>query len=452
MLKQSISRRGLLQALAVGAGSVAFAGRDSTGAFNSASAKDPAPPARIVIFPMANGVHEFSDIFVDGPAGPNFELGPMTAPLEALGLKGDTVVLDNVEYRRPTQDVDTHFCGLVQCLTGKYSDQNMDSRSKGISLDRYLGQKIGSALAWPQLGMGTMCDSLSYSFAADGTMIPSNTDPLNLYTKIFGNLTSGGPDPALLRRLVRRKSVLDEVTDELAAFKARLPAEDRPRAEAQLAAIQAMEARIATAMKGNPACAKPILPADVDFSISKYVPETMRAFIDLTVAALACDQTRVVLMHSYIREYHPPWATCPWAPVNRPSDDYHGLSHDTAGDNFASFIKAKGFHFQLAGELANKLKAIPEAGKTMLDNTVIFIPSEIGRGHTGAGLQFVTIGGSNLGVKTGQLLRYGTAREPDKGEPTQRLLVSLLNAMGVPDTTFGEDDGTGSGPIAGFLA
>jgi hypothetical protein len=86
----------------------------------------------------------------------------------------------------------------------------------------------------------------------------------------------------------------------------------------------------------------------------------------------------------------------------------------------------------------------------MLDHTVIFIPTEIGRGHTSAGLQFLTIGGRGLGVKTGQYLRVGTARQKTMGVPHQRLLVSLLNTMGLPDTTFGDDPG--SGPLPGFLS
>ena len=85
----------------------------------------------------------------------------------------------------------------------------------------------------------------------------------------------------------------------------------------------------------------------------------------------------------------------------------------------------------------------------MLDHTIIFIPTEIGRGHTNGGLQFVTIGGGGLGVQTGRYMRVGGAREVGQGVPHQRLLVSLLNAMGIADTRFGEDPG--DGPLAGYL-
>jgi hypothetical protein len=296
-----------------------------------------------------------------------------------------------------------------------------------------------------------MADSVTYSYGADGTGVPSNNDPLNIYTRVFGALDpAGGPDPALLRRLARRQSVLDSVTADVLAFKRRLGTEDAKRADAQLTAIREMEKRLTVGVPAGPACTKPAMPGGVDFKSHRFVPETMRAFIDLTVAAMACNQTRVVMMHSYLREYHPPNFLCPWAPANAPTASFHGLSHDETGDGFAAFVRAKSFHFQLAGELANKLKAMPEqGGGNMLDRTVILIPTEIGRGHTHCGLQFVTIGGRGLGVKTGQYLFLGTQRQPGKGIPHQRLLVSLCNALGLADTRYGQDPG--SGPLPGFL-
>jgi hypothetical protein len=297
--------------------------------------------------------------------------------------------------------------------------------------------------------MGCMCDGVTYSYAADGTGVPSNSDPVNVYGKIFAALGPTAADATLMRRLARRQSVLDVVSADVLAFKSRLGVEDARRADAQLTAIREMEKRLTAAAPTESTCKKPAQPGGVDFKSDRYVPETMRAFIDLAVAALACDQTRVVLMHSYLREYHPPNYLCPWAPANAPTASFHGLSHDETTDNFAAFVRAKSFFFRLAGELANKLKAIPEPGGTMLDRTLIVVPTEIGRGHTSAGLQFLTLGGRGLGVSTGQYLRLGGARQPGQGVPHQRLLVSLMNALGLPDTTFGADPG--SGPLPGFL-
>lgn len=450
-MTRPLSRRALLQALTVGAGSVAF-GANRNGELSRASAQAAKPPPRIIIFPVANGVTNWTDMVADGPAGTNFTFGEMLAPLDTLGLKGDTVVLDNLEFRRVDQDVDTHFEGIIQALCGNYTPNYMAGKSAGQSVDRYIASKIGGSLPWSQINMGTMCDDVTYSYQADGTGVQSAIDPVSIYNNVFGGLTSTGPDPAVVRRLARRKSVLDTVVSDVNEFTKRLPSEDKARAEAQLASIRAMENRIAAGASMSTACVKPTLQSGVNFKSDQYVPECLRAFSDIAVAAIACDQARVILMHSYIREYHPPQFLCPWMPANQPNTSFHGLSHDDPGDNFESFRRARAFHYQLAGELANKLKAIPEAGGTMLDNTIIFMPSEIGWAHTGAGLQFITIGGKNQGVKTGQVLRLGKSRSVNNGLPNQRMLVSLINFMGLPDTTFNEENGSGSGPVPGFFA
>jgi hypothetical protein len=190
----------------------------------------------------------------------------------------------------------------------------------------------------------------------------------------------------------------------------------------------------------------------------------MRAFISLTVAAFACDQTRLVIMHDFISdgsERNPRYGA-PFPPINTPGANggQHALSHNGDGSSnpqFQGFRRIKAFNTQLACELAAALKAIPEpsgSGETMLDNTIIYIPTEIGKGHTPTGLQFATLGGKGLGVKTGQYLKLANDIETPMKEcvANQRMLVSLLNALGLPDQTFGEDPtlATGSGPIPGY--
>jgi hypothetical protein len=189
-------------------------------------------------------------------------------------------------------------------------------------------------------------------------------------------------------------------------------------------------------------------------------------YVDTTAmnASGGTEQTRVIMLHAYARELNFPQASCPFAPINEPNWSFHELSHDLEGSpNFSAFKTAKAFLFQLAGELAAKLRAIPEpspTGSNMLDHTIIYIPTEIGLGHTWAGLQFVTLGGRGLGVNTGRYLQYGVPTPgsdleypgpPGGGVPHQRLHVAILNALGIADSTFGDTPQTGSGPIANYL-
>ena len=413
----------------------------------SAVAAADVAPRRLVIFPIANGVTQYSDIATPGATPEEFSFGQMTAPLEAQGLKSQTVVIDNLEFKQPDGDVDTHYLGLVQLLTGVFPPDWQNGRSKNVSIDQYLGAKLGGGRPFAPLAMGTMCDSLSYSYNAKGDSSPSDSNPRNVYDR-FSELFAPGDRG----RVSRRQSVLRTVAADLGAFQRQLGADHRARADAQLAAVRTLEKNLGLSLQPNGTCGLPTLAErrKIDYKSDQFVPETMRAFIDLAVATMACDLTRVVLLHSYLREYHPPWFKCPWKPANAPDYDFHSLSHDFTKDNYASFVRAKAFHFELAGELALKLSLIPEYGGSMLDHTIIFIPTEIGKGHQNWNLQFLTIGGGGLGVRTGRYLRSGSNGRGN-GTPHQRLLVALLNAMGLPDTTFGDKPGTGSGPLDGYL-
>jgi hypothetical protein len=103
----------------------------------------------------------------------------------------------------------------------------------------------------------------------------------------------------------------------------------------------------------------------------------------------------------------------------------------------------------MLAELVEKLRAIPEGNGSMLDNTVVFMVAEMGYNHEVNGLPEVLIGGKNLGIKTGQYIRTGEAQS-GKGMPINRLLVSLLKAMGVPGDSWGIQD-PGKGPVPGLF-
>ncbi|GAC1583333.1 MAG: hypothetical protein NVS3B20_13660 [Polyangiales bacterium] len=110
-------------------------------------------------------------------------------------------------------------------------------------------------------------------------------------------------------------------------------------------------------------------------------------------------------------------------------------------------------HHQQAG--AQLLQRATEGTGSMLDNTIIVVFTEIGKGHTNNAINIVTVGGKNLGVKTGQYLHFGgpypaNPYSAPTGAPHNRLLVSLLQAVELTARTFGDTAATGSGPLAGY--
>ncbi len=467
-----LSRRSLLQALTVGAGSIAFGPGRLGGRI--ARADPNSVPGRLVIFPVAvgGGIDPNVSSYASCPDYPaptyrgqtvtpgtstNVTVGPILQPFADRGLQSQLVFMRGLEYRPPFY-ADAHLTGAACMLTGSANQASDGSISPvNQSIDQYLATKIGAGMPWPSLVMSLA--GACASFDANLNAIYGLSDPLDIYSKVFSNLATG-PSPALLSRLARRKSVLDAVSTDLNAFMKRLPTEDRMRAEAQTSAIAALEAQLS--QTGGSACTAPTIDQnDQDYTTDQnMMPNTVRAWSRPRRGGDGVrNQTRVVTMYTTVA-YNS--LDCGYDPVDQPDSNHHPLSHgtDNSGTGNPSgqsvWLTERQFLHQLVAELALKLQNIPEAGGTMLDNTIIVIPSENGvvDGHNYYDLCWTTVGGKGLGVKTGQYMNLGTVCDNGSAVPVQRLFVSLLNALGLPDQTFNDDPSasTGSGPLPGYLA
>ncbi len=94
--------------------------------------------------------------------------------------------------------------------------------------------------------------------------------------------------------------------------------------------------------------------------------------------------------------------------------------------------------------LAKRLAGIKEGSGTMLDNTLIVwgVESGTNHNHSPRDMQYLLIGGRNLGIKTGQYLKVGT-------QSANKMLTSVMNAFGHPATGLGIEPTCG--PLAGIL-
>ncbi len=173
----------------------------------------------------------------------------------------------------------------------------------------------------------------------------------------------------------------------------------------------------------------------------------MKAQANIMVSAFGCDLSRVVNWH--VRGAFCE-GSCDFGGSTNP-EMLHVLSHDYLGD----FVKVKRAMFEQVAYFAQQLKQTPDrGGTTMLDNTLIVLTSEIAAGHTHSRMPFVTIGGKNMGVKTGRAMKLpvlfkGNTNVARDGTPHSMLFVSILNMMGVPDTWFGIKEYC-QGPLPGF--
>ena len=152
--------------------------------------------------------------------------------------------------------------------------------------------------------------------------------------------------------------------------------------------------------------------------------------MDLLVASLACDQTRIASLqfsHS-VSDIPMPWLNI--------GTGHHTLSHkdDTDTVSQASLVTINNWYATQFAYLLQKLDAVPEPdGSTLLDNCLVLWINELSKGniHSHQPLPVVIAGKCGGALLTGRFVSY--AQPPSNNN----LLVSIANAMGTNITTFG---------------
>jgi len=305
--------------------------------------------------------------------------------------------------------------------SGPSVDQRIADQIGGVTKLRSLelGVQVGQADNW-----GRMC------YRAANQPLPPEDDPAAVYARVFEDLHT---DPAQLARSRRRRqSILDTVGEQYARVASVLGGADRQRLEAHLTAVRDLEDRLTrVATFDGAACADPAPPAAASRENDAY-PELLSLQSDLLVMALACDLTRVASLQ-WSRSVSQTRFT--WLGID---EGHHDLSHlgddDAAGAEKLTRIDAW-YSAQLAGLIA-KLKAVPEGSGTLLDSTLIFFCNELAKGntHSRRGAGYVLAGGAGSALELGRFLPY------EDDIPHNDLLVSLLQAFGLPDSTFGDPE------------
>ena len=113
-------------------------------------------------------------------------------------------------------------------------------------------------------------------------------------------------------------------------------------------------------------------------------------------------------------------------------------------DAVAQLTERGRWHAGLIARLCDRLAMTPEGDGTALDNTLIVWCSEVslGNSHSHTDMPFLVLGGG-WHFRTGRYLQLTQASHSN-------LLVSLLNAMGLPAQTFGLPEHC-TGPLVGLV-
>lgn len=414
-----------------------------------AQAEEPKPPKRLVLMYTPNGVIPDGWWPTNATSETAFDLGQVHQPLapfrERLTLlagvnltvtsagpgglhqRGIGGLFTGCELQAGTAFVDG--CGQ----TSGWAD--------GISVDQEVAKAIGQTTLLPSLELGVRALDNDVqgriSYAGPGKPLPPINNPLDAFNRLFSMLGSSTSAIDALR--VSRRSVLDTVQSQFLTLAPQLSGEDRNTLNAHLELVRDVERRL-TGAGNQAACSVPSRPAALDPASEADMPLIADLELDMLAAAFACDLTRVASFQisTSLNRIRYPWLGS--------GGEGHSLSHAGPSDTdaHAQLIARQTWHSGRLAYLLSRLAGIQEAdGSSVLDNTLVLWGNEVALGYTHSheNMPFLMAGGG-WHFRTGRYVTYSNASHND-------LLVSVLNAMGVPATTFGKRD-VCTGPLSGL--
>jgi hypothetical protein len=415
----------------------------------NASGQEASAPRRLVLFFTPHGT--VWDQWRPTRSGSDFTLSRILQPLAAvknkitvidgLGIRADGVgaphtkgpallwtaspLLDDGTFKREDCSGGCSF----GWNTGPSFDQVLAQRNSGPNLTAFASYEFGVSCSGGSPGAHMI-------YAGAARPIPPRQDPVAAWQELFSEWLRPAGESKKLRS--RRQLAMNVVNAELSALESKVARADLPKVQAHREAMSQLEGQLLLPIAD---CTAPAAP-DVkqrSSDAADAVPWLVDRQIDLMVAALSCDLTRIASLQ--IR---------PGENDNNPyrflgvQDEHHTSSHDTSPEKQENIAKIYTWYASRFAALVSKLDAVPEGQGSMLDNTLVIWGSELGTGstHDFSNVPFVVAGGGAHGVQTGRYLSF------ERGTTWHnRLIVSAMRYMGATEIErFGTTDRE-SGPL-----
>ena len=394
-------------------------------------------PKRLQIFYTPNGLSMVN--FTPKTTGLNYEMTPILEPLEPF--RNEFSVISKLAHYNANALGDGpggHGRSCPAFLTGAHAKRTEGSDIlSGVSMDQIVAKEFGkeTQLASLELGieppslMGS-CD-IGYSCTYTNTLswrsptvaLPVTVNPGDVFVRLFGD-GEMLDEKSRQAQLKRKASILDFVREDASRLTSRLGINDRRKMDEYLDAIRDVERRIQKAGEQS---------ADVDFSdltrpsgIPESFEEHVKMMVDLQVLAMQTDMTRVctfMLGRELSNRTYPE--------IGVP-DSHHMLSHH-GGDpeKFAKLVRIDRLHMEQFAYYLERMSTTQDGEGSLLDSTLVLAGACIGEpnDHDNMNLPVMVAGGGLQGNRHIALPEH---------TPMCNLMLSMIQALGVPEEKFGD--------------
>lgn len=386
--------------------------------------------------------------------GTNFTLGTTMASVGTANLQNRVTIVTGLSGIGGPRG---HTCGISGVLTGVMCQTN--STTNAESFDQVAAASLGANTPFPSIELGTthntenpnaetgystvLKDNLNWQNAT--TPLSRQIIPLTAFNQIFASVqstptaapVSDGGAAVLTVKDAMRKSILDYSISEGTALSARLGTADNVRLSQYLDGLRALEKQIQTTPTVGqtgvctpgtaPAAGK---PSDIQVHV--------KLMLDMIVMAFQCDLTRVATFayeHTTTEIQHTFLGVTP---------GYHSgvTHHNNQPVALANYTTCNSWFVSQYVYALQAMDKIPDGSSTMLDNAVTMHFSELsdGNSHSNANLPMLISGTAGGKLQTGRVVA-GSG-------PNEQVHLAILQALGVPATSFGR----AKAPLAGLLS
>lgn len=304
-----------------------------------------------------------------------------------------------------------------------------------ISLDQYIGERIGHLTRFPSLTLGVNVQQglRSLSWTGSGVLIPCEEKAADVFARMFLQGTKAETE-AQVRKLETGQSILDAVASQARDLQRTVGARDRERLDQYFTSVRELEQRMQMSRewerKPKP---KVNAPVPLDPASPKAYMEKVKLMYDMARLAFETDSTRSISL--LLDSVNSPAIDIDDVKI---TDGYHNLSHHGKSAQKLAQLKAiDEWHMKLLANLFTELKAVREDGEPLLDRTMILYGSNLGNANTHVTTNMPTIFAGG-GFKHGQHLAFDTAHN----YPLPNLFVSALQRMGLEADKFASSTGT----------
>ncbi len=405
-------------------------------------------PLRIGYIYLNTGRH--MDSWIPRTTGRDYEMSPTLAPLAKH--RDDFLVLSGLDV---VAGKGSHSGPCASYMTGVTPTKS--ESPVAVSVDQIIAKQIGeeTQLASMELGVDppewafNRVDGLAgyytstISWRNPHTPLPTQINPRKVFERLFGDTDSLDP-VAMRRRLERKTSVLDEVSERVRRLMTGVNASDRYKLEEYLDSVREIERSIEVAERKTAESAVDFASMGLErpVGIPSLYEDHVKIMFDMIVLAYQTDMTRMITFmmghEGSNRNFLELGA----------KDGHHSLSHHKGNPESINLVKKIELHqSNLLAYFMDKMTSIKEGDSSLLDNSVIVT----GGAHSDANLHLhdnvpmMVMGNAQGQLKTGEHIQY-------KGEAVSDLHLAVMKMGNIDPAEFLTERSDASGVLKGILA